>query len=56
MLSKLENSKGDYSNYDDKILSYIRSLKLTDEEYQYMYKQLGLGGYWSMYYKKKKNK
>ena len=56
MLSKLENSKSDYSNYDDKILSYIRSLKLTDEEYQYMYKQLGLGGYWSMYYKKKKNK
>jgi len=56
MLSKLENSKSDYSNYDDKILSYIRSLKLTDEEYQYMYKQLGLGGYWSMYYKTKKNK
>lgn len=55
MLSKLENSKSDYSNYDDKILSYIKSLKLTDEEYQYMYKQLGLGGYWAMYYKTKKN-
>lgn len=56
MLSKLENSKGDYSNYDEKILSYIRSLGLTDEEYQYMYKQLGLGGYWAMYYKDKTTK
>lgn len=56
MLSKLEQNKGDYSNYDDKILSYIKSLDLTDEEYQYMYKELGLGGYWSMYYKTKKNK
>lgn len=56
MLSKLENSKSDYADYDDKILSYIRSLKLTDEEYQYMYKQLGLGGYWAMYYKDKNKK
>ena len=56
MLSKLEHSKSDYANYDDKILSYIKSLDLTDEEYQYMYKELGLGGYWAMYYKTKKNK
>lgn len=53
MLSKLENSKGDYTDYDSDILNYIKSLELTDEEYQYMYKQLGLGGYWAMYYKDK---
>lgn len=55
MLSKLENSQSDYADYDEKILSYIKSLDLTDEEYQYMYKQLGLGGYWAMYYKDKTN-
>ena len=50
MLAKKEHSKSDYASYDDKILSYIKSLDLTDDEYQYMYKNLGLGGYWSMYY------
>ena len=56
MLAKKEHSKSDYPSYDDKILSYIKSLDLTDEEYQYMYKELGLGGYWSMYYKDKTKK
>ena len=53
MLSKLENSKSDYSDYDDQIENYINSLSLTDEEYVYIYDQLGLGGYWSMYWRDK---
>lgn len=53
MLSKIENSKGDYSNYDKAIEKYVKSLSLSDEEYEYIYEQLGLGGYWSMYWKKK---
>lgn len=53
MLSKIENSKGDYSDYDSAIKKYIDTLELTDEEYEYVYEQLGLGGYWGMYWKKK---
>lgn len=53
MLSKLENSKSDYTSYDDRIESYINTLDLTDEEYTYVYDQLGLGGYWSMYWREK---
>ena len=53
MLSKIENSKGDYSNYDNAIKKYIDRLELTDEEYEYIYEQLGLGGYWGMYWKSK---
>ena len=53
MLSKIENSKGDYSDYDNAIKNYIDTLDLTDEEYEYVYEQLGLGGYWGMYWKKK---
>lgn len=53
MLSKIENSKGDYSNYDKAIKKYIDTLNLSNEEYEYIYKQLGLGGYWGMYWKSK---
>lgn len=53
MIAKQEGSKSYYDNYDNKILQYMKTLNLTNEEYQYMYKQLGLGGYWSMYYKDK---
>ena len=53
MLSKIENSKGDYSDYDSAIKKYIDTLNLTNEEYEYIYKQLGLGGYWGMYWKSK---
>ena len=53
MLSKIENSKGDYSDYDKAIKKYIDTLNLNDEEYEYVYEQLGLGGYWGMYWKKK---
>ena len=53
MLSKIENSKSDYANYDDAIEQYIDTLNLSDEEYQYVYDQLGLGGYWSMYWREK---
>ena len=53
MLSKIENSKGDYSNYDKDIKKYIDTLNLSNEEYEYIYKQLGLGGYWGMYWKSK---
>ena len=53
MLSKLENSKSDYTSYDDRIESYINTLDLTDEEYTYVYDQLGLGGYWGMYWREK---
>ena len=53
MLSKIENSKGDYSNYDEAIKKYIDTLNLTNEEYEYVYEQLGLGGYWGMYWKSK---
>jgi hypothetical protein len=53
MLSKIENSKGDYSNYDEAIKKYIDTLNLSNEEYEYLYEQLGLGGYWGMYWKSK---
>lgn len=53
MLSKIENSKGDYSNYDEAIKKYIDTLNLSNEEYEYVYEQLGLGGYWGMYWKSK---
>lgn len=53
MLSKIENSKGDYNDYDEAIKKYIDTLNLTNEEYEYIYKQLGLGGYWGMYWKSK---
>ena len=53
MLSKIENSKGDYSDYDGAIKKYIDTLNLSNEEYEYVYEQLGLGGYWGMYWKSK---
>lgn len=54
MLSKLENNRGDYTSYDNAILKYLKSLNLTQEEFQYMYDKLGLGGYWKQYYYTKK--
>lgn len=54
MLSKLENNKGDYTSYDNVILNYLRNSNLTQEEFQYMYNKLGLGGYWKQYYYNKK--
>lgn len=53
MIAKVEGHKSYYSNYDNKILQYIKTLNLTQEEYKYVYEQLGLGGYWSVYYKSK---
>lgn len=54
MISKLENNKGDYASYDNAILNYLRNAHLTQEEFQYMYEKLGLGGYWKQYYYTKK--
>lgn len=54
MISKLENNKGDYASYDNAILNYLRNAHLTQEEFQYMYEKLGLGGYWKQYYYKKR--
>lgn len=54
MISKLENNKGDYSSYDNAILNYLKKAHLTQEEFEYMYDKLGLGGYWKQYYYTKK--
>jgi len=32
----------------------LRNAHLTQEEFQYMYDKLGLGGYWKQYYYNKK--
>lgn len=58
MLIKLSGYKGLYSSYDNRIDDYIKTLHLSDDEYEYFINgsNLGLKGYHTTFYKSKKNK
>lgn len=55
MLIKISGFQNSYSSYDDSIVNYLKTLNLTDEEYNYFIKgsNLGLNGYYISIYKNK---
>lgn len=55
MLIKISGFQSSYSSYDNSIINYLKTLNLTEEEYNYFIKgsNLGLNGYYISIYKNK---
>ena len=55
MLIKISGFQSSYSDYDNQIVEYLRSLNLTEKEYDYFAKSsnLGLKGYYVTFHKNK---